>query len=157
MTQNALPTQPVIQRGAEVERINYSPSSRFRMVFDGAPGLPDFCEDHAGRGDSAPLHRHPWASWELIISGEVRMVIDGNEYTLGAGDSIYVPPNAAHTYVVLSERAHTVGVNLSDGRFPSLQRQAVPLLQAEGGPDMQKLVMLAKEHSVEVLGPPLKL
>lgn len=150
----SLPTDPIFQPAAEAERIAFSATSTFRFVYEGAVGLPDFCEERASRGDGAPMHRHPWASWELVLEGRVRMVVADRVFLMGPGDSIYVPPDVPHGYVVESDEARAVGINLSDGRFPSLQRKAAPLMNAPGGPDMQKIVALAKEHGVDVLGPP---
>jgi hypothetical protein len=41
-----------------------SATNAFRVMSDGTGDSPDFYEDCGIRGDSAPLHRHPWASWE---------------------------------------------------------------------------------------------
>jgi len=152
---SSFPKTPTVQRAADAERIPFGPTNDFRPICDGAPGLPDFFEERSARGDGPPLHRHPWASWELVVDGEIRVVIADQEFQLGPGDSVYVPPNAPHAYVVESDQARVVGINLSDGRFPSLQRQAAPLMTAEGGPDMQKIMELAKAHGVEIMGPPL--
>ncbi len=153
----ALPTEPTLQRAAEAERIQFSATSSFRPIFGGALGLPDFFEEHSARGDGPPRHRHPWPSWEIVVEGTIRVVIAEQEFRLGPGDSIYVPPNAPHGYVVESERARIIGVNQSDGRFPRMQRQAAPLMTAATGPDMPRILELAKAHGVDVLGPPLSL
>jgi len=155
MTNANLPAKPIVQHAADAERIPFSPTNDFRPIFAGAPGLPDFFEERAARGDGPPLHRHPWAAWELVVEGTIRAVIAEQEFRLGPSDSVYVPPGAPHAYIVESDHARVVGVNLSDGRFPSLQRQAAPLMTAPGGPDMQRIMDLAKAHGVEVLGPPL--
>jgi hypothetical protein len=152
---NSLPAEPIVQRAADAERIPFSPTNDFRAIFAGAPGLPDFFEERSARGDGPPLHRHPWAAWELVVEGTIRVVIAEQEFRLGPGDAVYIPPGAPHAYIVESDQARVVGVNLSDGRFPSLQRQAAPLMAAPGGPDMQRIMELAKAHDVEILGPPL--
>lgn len=56
-----------------------------------------------------------------------------------------------------SDAAHAVGINLSEGRFPSLQRQAAPLMAMEGPPPMDEIAALAADHGLTVLGPPLAL
>jgi hypothetical protein len=65
------------------------------------------------------------------------------------------PARGAHAYVVESDTAHAVGIGLSGGRFPSLQRKAAPLMAAEGGPPMDAVMALAAEHGTAILGPPL--
>lgn len=125
-------------------------------MFAGVEGHPDFWENTAGRGDSAPLHRHSWATWELILEGRISYVVDGEEFIAEAGDFVYTPPNAAHTYVVESETSRMVGFNHPAPRFAEIQFGAMDLFAAPGGPDMQKLVQFAAEHGVEVLGPPIQ-
>jgi hypothetical protein len=152
---DSLPTQASVQRAATAERLPFGPTDSLRFVADGGPGLPEFYEERAARGDGPPLHSHPWPSWELVLEGSIRFVVDGDTHVLEAGDSIYIPPGAPHTYMVESETAHAVGIGLSAGRFPSLQRKAVPLMAAEGGPSMDALMELTAAHDTAILGPPL--
>ena len=154
---SSLPAQPSVQRAAEAERIPFGPTDLLRFISNGGAGLPEFYEERAARGDGPPLHSHPWPSWELVISGQVRFVVDGATHVLGPSDAIYIPAEVAHAYVVESDDAHAVGIGLSAGRFPSAQRKAAALMAAEAGPPMDQLVALAAEHSITVLGPPLSL
>lgn len=151
-----LPDRPMVHRAAEANPVQFSRTSTLRFLSDGAPGVPDICEERSTRGDGPPLHRHPWPSWELVIEGTLRVVVGDRTLRLSAGDALYVPPDVPHAYVVESETCHVVGVNLSDGRFASLQRKAVPIFAAEGGPDMARVMELARAHDVDVLGPPLE-
>jgi mannose-6-phosphate isomerase-like protein (cupin superfamily) len=153
----ALPTRAAVQRGIEAERVPFGPTDSIRFMSGGGPGLPEFYEERAGRGDGPPLHSHPWPSWELIVDGRVRFVVDGETHVLEAGDSIYIPGGVPHAYVVESGTAHAVGLGLSGGRFPSLQRKAAPLMATEGGPPMDALMALTAEHDTAILGPPLSL
>jgi quercetin dioxygenase-like cupin family protein len=145
----------LLQRSQEREVMAFSPTSRFAFIAPGDADSPEMFEERSARGDGPPLHRHPWATWELVVSGAIRAVVDGEELRLEAGDSLYTPPGAAHAYVVESAEAHIIGMGLSGGRFHRLQAQASPLLLAEGGPDMPAIGALAATCDVELLGPPL--
>jgi len=153
--QQVFSQQAQVQRAEASEHIAFSPTSSFRILFEGGSGLPDFFEEHSQRGDSPPVHSHPWPSWELVIEGQLRVQMGDQIFEAGPGDMIYVPPHIPHSYIVESEQARTVGINLSDGRFPSLQRKAAPLMTAPEGPDFSEISALAQAHGVEVLGPPL--
>jgi len=148
-------SQARVQSFEASEPIAFSPTSLFRILFEGGAGLPDFFEERSQKGDSPPLHKHPWPSWELVITGQLRFQIGEQMFVAKPGDMIYVPPDVPHSYLVESEHAHTVGINLSDGRFPVLQRQAAPLMVAPAGPDFEKIMALAQTQGVEILGPPL--
>jgi quercetin dioxygenase-like cupin family protein len=152
-----LPAAASVQRAADAERVPFSPTQSMRFVADGGPGLPEMYEEHGARGDAVPLHRHPWPSWELVIEGHVRVSLDGQEERLGPGDSVYIPAGMPHAYVIESDVYRAVGIGTSDGRFPSLQRRAAPLMLAQDGPPMDQIVALVAEHGAEVLGPPMSL
>lgn len=153
----SLPTRARVVRHGEAKTYSFVPSDKLSFLFSGVPGQPEMFDGIGERGNSPPLHRHPWASWELVIEGQVRFSVDGEEHVLGPGDFIYTPPNAPHSYIIESERARMVGFNHPAGRFEDLQRKAAPLFQAEGGPDFEAVARLAAEHEVELLGPPLTL
>ncbi|MCC5953915.1 MAG: cupin domain-containing protein [Acidimicrobiia bacterium] len=147
----------VLMPAAEASWLWRSATNGFRFLADGSDGAPDIYEELGGRGDGPPLHRHPWASWELVLEGRVRMVAGGETYVLGPGDALHIPSGVPHAYIVESETARLVGVSLSGGRFPDLQRVAGPLLTAPGGPDREAMARNAAAHDAELLGPPLTL
>jgi len=156
MPDSSLSTRPVVERSSDREWVSFSPTSQFAFVASGGLGLPEFFEERSAHGDGPPLHRHPWPSWELVISGTIRVRIEDSDYTLNAGDTIYTPSGLPHAYVVESNDAHIVGIGLSEGRFPVLQTQAGPLFMADGGPDMAGVTALAGQAGLEILGPPLQ-
>jgi mannose-6-phosphate isomerase-like protein (cupin superfamily) len=147
--------EAMVQGPADRPWIDFTPTSRFSFVSDGGTGVPEFFEERAHRGDGPPLHRHPWPTWEIVVSGTVRVQIDGVDHRVSAGGTIYTPPGAAHAYVVESDEAHLIAVGLSEGRFQRLQTQAAPLFAAAGGPDMAAVAALAASCDVDLLGPPL--
>lgn len=154
-----MPTAPTSPVTPAVERtwVEFSPTSRFSFIETGGPGVPDIAEERSLRGDGPPLHRHPWDTWELVISGTLRVVVDGHTFEAGPGATIHVPAGAAHTYIVTSDEAHLVSINDSDGRFPRLQQEVGPMFLAEGGPDLAAIGAAAAALDVELLGPPLTL
>ncbi len=147
----------VVQSHGERSWIGSSPTSRFSFLSEGGPGTPEFFEEHSERGDGPPMHRHPWPTWEVVVSGVVRVRIEGVDHVVRAGGTVYTPAGAPHSYVVESDEAHIIGMGLSGGRFHRLQSDAAPLFAAEGGPDMQAVGALAASCDVELLGPPLGL
>lgn len=125
-------------------------------MFSGVSGHPDFYEYKATRGDSPPLHRHPWATLELVLEGQVRYLVDGEEFLAAEGDFVYTPPSAIHSFLVESEDCRLVGFNHPSPRFAELQIGAEPIFAAPGAPDMARLTELASQLGVELLGPPME-
>ena len=144
-----------VQSPEERSWIDFTPTSRFSFVSEGCPGVPELYEERSRRGDGPPLHRHPWPSWEIVVSGTVRVQIDGVDRVVVAGGAVHVPAGVPHAYVVESDEAHLIGVGTSEGRFHDLQTKAPALFAAEGGPDMAAVAALAASCGVELLGAPL--
>lgn len=155
-TATPLPAEPIVQRSVDAPRYSMSPTEEMRFLFSGAVGQPEFYEERAARGDGPPLHRHRWATWEYLVDGELRVVIDDEELRVSAGDAFYTPPNAVHAYVVESDTARIIGVNHPGGHFEDLNREVAPMFREPEGPDMAAVVRRAAEHGVEILGPPLR-
>ncbi len=149
-----LPTQPMVSRAGEGEASSFGEGQEMRFPFYDKPEVPGFWVERGVRGPGAPLHRHPWASFEYVIDGTVRFIVGDEELVLNAGDFIYTPPSIPHTYFVESDTAHIFGTNFPGGYFRDLQLKAAPIFTSGGPPDMEKVVRLAAEHGVEVLGPP---
>ena len=152
-----MPTKAFIQHAADAPTASLGASNTTRFMLSGIAGQPDFYEYRAVRGDSPPLHRHPWATLEFIIEGSIRYQVDGEEFTAGAGDFVYTPPSAVHTFLVESETARMVGFNHPNPRFAELQERAVPLFAGSDGPNMPALMELTAELGVELMGPPMQL
>jgi quercetin dioxygenase-like cupin family protein len=151
----ALPEKPLVVRAGTAPAASLSPTDKTWFVFAGIEGQPEMFVNQGGRGDGTPLHRHPWATWEIVLEGRVRFVVNGEEIRADAGDFVYTPPNAPHASVVESERARIVGFNHPARRFAELQKQAEELFRGSGAPDMPRVMQLAKEYDLEILGPPL--
>lgn len=52
-------------------------------------------------GNYAAEHIHPHEQCGYVISGKYLMTVEGNEFTLEAGDSYAVPENVPHSFRVL--------------------------------------------------------
>lgn len=52
-------------------------------------------------GNYATTHTHLHEQCGYVISGKYRMVVDGQEYELTAGDSYAIPGNVPHSFAVL--------------------------------------------------------
>lgn len=50
-----------------------------------------------GRGEGLSEHATPHDALLQCLEGELRMVMEGSEHTLAAGEMLYIPPNVVHT------------------------------------------------------------
>ncbi|HSK08712.1 MAG TPA: cupin domain-containing protein [Vicinamibacterales bacterium] len=66
-----------------------------------------FVEFHPVAASDAPPHQHEGAEVLYVIQGKVVITIGGEEYVLGAGDSIYFDPSPPHAYRAAGPRRAT--------------------------------------------------
>ncbi|UOY03490.1 quercetin 2,3-dioxygenase [Blastococcus sp. PRF04-17] len=111
---------------------------------------------------SPPLHVHHDAdeAW-FVLDGSITFRVDGDEVTAGAGSFVWAPRGLPHTFRVDSPTARVLGLALPGGfdRFVVATGRPAEALTLppppDGPPDMGALVAAARQHGMEVLGPPL--
>jgi mannose-6-phosphate isomerase-like protein (cupin superfamily) len=118
-------------------------------------------ENLAPRGAGSPLHvHHREDEWFYVLEGELTFWVGGQVVDAPAGSFVYGPRDVPHTFVVSSEQARFLLIVEPGGFEDFVRALSVPAERLElppastEPPDMQRLVALAAEHGVEILGPP---
>ena len=111
---------------------------------------------------SPPLHVHhdEDEAW-FVLAGALTFQVADSTWTVQAGGFVWAPRGLPHTFRVDSDTARVLALALP-GRFDRFvratgrpaEKAALPP-PPEGPPDMAALVGAAREHGMEVLGPPL--
>jgi quercetin dioxygenase-like cupin family protein len=85
-------------------------------------------EVDAPRGPATPLHRMSWAKAYYVLNGRMIVQVEDEAFDLGPGSSITIPPNALHTFTVLSSTTKFLMISLTDamGRFFADMDASVP-------------------------------
>ncbi|HLL62486.1 MAG TPA: cupin domain-containing protein [Propionibacteriaceae bacterium] len=110
-------------------------------------------EVSAPRGPATPLHRTNWAKAYYVLHGRMLVQVEDQGYELTAGASVSIPPNALHTFTVLSPSTTflTISQTGAMGRFHADLDTTVPrdrpLDQA-----MAELQQVLARHDVTVAG-----
>jgi quercetin dioxygenase-like cupin family protein len=115
-------------------------------------------------GDSPPLHVHRTED-ELfhVLEGELRLRAGDADIRIGAGESLLVPKGVAHTYRVESPDGARWLVITTGGDFERFVRELSRPAERPGLPTPQPptpeqadaLVGAARQHGIELVGPPL--
>lgn len=116
-------------------------------------------------GDSPPLHIHRTEDEIFcILEGEFRLKLKDAERRVGPGDTLVVRKGTPHTYRAVSPRGGrflTVTVRGDFERFVRAQcrpaeHAGLPGRGAAPSPEaMQGLSEAARQHGIEIVGPPL--
>jgi len=88
-----------IHRRAESVAVQAAPGITRRTLVHGPRMLT--CEFTLEQGYDLPIHTHPHEQTGYVVSGRIRLQIDGKSYELEAGDSYYAEANVPHGATVL--------------------------------------------------------
>lgn len=125
---------------------------RFLCRKEDTDGVWSIMENVVPREAGPPAHRHPWGEGYYVIDGAIEFTVEGERYTLGAGDFLYAPANTTHAFrgvsdqparmLVLDAPAH------AEGFFQevSAQVRSVPA-------DLPKLPAIGDRHGLEFMPP----
>jgi len=61
------------------------------------------CRFDLMRGVEIPGHSHPHDQAGYVVSGKIRITVDGESRLLGPGDSYSAPPDVLHSAIALEE------------------------------------------------------
>lgn len=147
----------IVTRATDAPTHSMAPGEQTRFLLSGGDEMPDVVDEAFGRGEGPPLHRHPWATWMVVVEGRLRVVAGEEDVELAAGDLCYTAPDVPHAFVGLTDRVRLVEMNHPGGRFEPIQRDVGAMFREPGGPDMEKIARAAAERGLTILGPPLQL
>ena len=78
-----------------------------------APGVERYVLSHGERlmvvevslakGCQVAAHAHPHEQISYIVRGSLQFTIDGREFTLNAGESCLIPPQASHAVLAITD------------------------------------------------------
>lgn len=157
------PTAPIVTSPGEGTAIwHLDTLMTFKALADDTGGRLAAWEHLLPHGSSPPLHVHHSddEAW-LVLEGSVTFQVAESTWTAEPGAFVWAPRGLAHTFRVDSPTARLLGLAIPGGfdRFVlATGRPAeAPALPPppQGPPDMAALVNAARDHGMEVLGPPM--
>jgi quercetin dioxygenase-like cupin family protein len=134
----------------------------FKATAGETDGALTLFEERSQRGKVTPLHMHPNADETFwVVSGEIRIYVDGAERAVGPGGVACVPRGIPHAVMVTSETAQVITIVtpgckelemfFRDVGVPATQRTLPPSMPLP----LEKIRAAAMRHgSVVILGPP---
>ncbi len=93
-----------------VDRKNFLHYESLASAFAGRHLEPFVVELYRGAQGSEDVSRHPGEEFLFLLSGELQVTVDGEEFRLEAGDSLYFDSQLPHSLISLSERSRLVAV-----------------------------------------------
>jgi quercetin dioxygenase-like cupin family protein len=125
----------------------------YRVRVSGADTAATFAvldtEGRRGHGSPMHVHRHDSETF-LVLSGTLRVVVDGREHEAGEGSAAVLPAGRPHGFVIVSATARYLTLH----HGPAFE-QFVTAAAGEGH-DSARLTAIAAEHGIDIVGPPLR-
>jgi mannose-6-phosphate isomerase-like protein (cupin superfamily) len=122
---------------------------RFLLAAGDTDGRLSLVEHHAPPGTLiAPLHRHSREDeFSLVLEGRMGAVSDGNEIEAGAGDLVWKPRNAWHTFWNSGDSPLRILEVITPGGLDELFRV---LDNLDAFPEPDELERMAAPYGVEL-------
>ncbi len=115
-------------------------------------------EEELPEGPGPPLHSHPQDETYLLLDGEASFWVDADPAEekgrrRGAGDVVFVPGGAPHTYRVESPLLKLLVLSTPAGLEDYVLALGTPEAEAPA-PTRQRMADVARELGVVIHGPP---
>jgi quercetin dioxygenase-like cupin family protein len=143
----------VRHRGAGEGTELAAPDAVLTIKIDSADtdGGYELFEVDAPRGPATPPHQTGWAKAYYLLHGRMIVQVEDQAVDLTPGSAITIPPNAWHTFTVLSPSAGFLVISLTGAmsRFHADLAAAVPADQPVTEPGPELAAVLAR-HGVRL-------
>jgi steroid delta-isomerase-like uncharacterized protein len=104
---------------------------------------------------STPYHKHHREDESFyVLEGEMAFVVDGKWLKGGPGTFVYGPREISHGFKVIGNSPAKMLLMCNPGGFEGFVRaQQTPIDEPPSPPDMGRLMTLAGEYGIDILGP----
>jgi quercetin dioxygenase-like cupin family protein len=156
-------TTPIVQGPGEGTAIWHLDTMKtFKALAEDTGGRLAAWEELLPQRSSPPLHVHSEAdeAW-FVLDGQLTFQVGASSWTAETGTFVWAPRGLPHTFRVESPTARMLALAIPGG----FDRFVVATGRPAGGnrlppppdtsPDIGRLVAAAREHGMEILGPPL--
>jgi quercetin dioxygenase-like cupin family protein len=135
--------------------------TQVRVSGEQTGGAFSLTDNLARRGDASPVHLHDRDDETfLVLDGELRVLVGGEEHAAGPGTAAVLPRRLRHAYVVTSATARFLSLHVPAGfeQFatevgrPAPSRTLPP--EPVKPPDLAALAETAARHGITILAPP---
>jgi quercetin dioxygenase-like cupin family protein len=106
-------------------------------------------------GAGPPLHVHSTEDeLFLVIDGHVSFFTDGHWTEVGPGGAVYFPRGTPHSYRNLTDTtSHMWILTTPSAKFDVFFERLAEQSRRPGGPDMDEILAMHRDHSITLLGP----
>jgi quercetin dioxygenase-like cupin family protein len=117
--------------------------------------LAIFEQTSISQGRGTPLHIHPLQDEVFyVIEGAYFFNVGTEKFSLGAGDSIFMPKNVPHAWTQVSEKGKMTVIFQPAGK---MEEFFVTMAGLKNEPTSDEIAKIFIENEMRIVGPPLKI
>jgi glyoxylate utilization-related uncharacterized protein len=116
------------------------------------------------RGTEPPPHVHSREDeFFYVLSGEMRFYVDGEVFTVTAGECMFLPRRKPHAFRVTSEEAHNICLVVPGGFLDAINKMNAPAERMEvpadvdavtyTNADLTETIKVFEQHGIRFLTP----
>jgi quercetin dioxygenase-like cupin family protein len=156
MTSTSSPIRTPTITNPDTQRVIPFLGELYRVRVSGADTAGTFAvldtEGQRGHGTPMHVHRHDTEVF-LVLSGTLRVIVDGQEHEAGEGSAAVLPAGHPHGFVIVSPTARYLALH----HGPTFEQFAAAAAgEGDDIPDPARLTAIAAEHGIDIVGPPLR-
>jgi quercetin 2,3-dioxygenase len=103
-----------------------------------------------------PLHRHSREDeWFYILEGDYLFEVDDDNFTVGAGASVYAPKGTAHTFQNIGPTDGRILIVAQPAGIDAFFTELAAASEGLAEPDMARIAPVFEKYGIEFLGPPI--
>jgi quercetin dioxygenase-like cupin family protein len=157
-----MPEQPIIAKPGEGSALWHGDALwEFKVRSEETGNRFWLAELTAGKGWASPIHLHTREDESFYVhSGQLWVMVDGTEYTVPTGGTVFLPKDVPHAYRIDSDEAKFLALGTPggfDGWFfdtgAEAQARTVPPPATEE-PDWPAFVAALQSYGVQFIAPP---
>ena len=127
-------------------------------------GAFDFVVGKVRRGTEPPPHVHSREDeFFYLLSGEMKCYVDGQVFSVAAGECVFLPRRIPHAFLITSEEVHMINVITPGGFMGAFEKMSTPAQRMEvpAGPDavtyanadLTETIKILEQYGVRLLPP----
>jgi quercetin dioxygenase-like cupin family protein len=117
--------------------------------------LAIFEQTSISQGRGTPLHIHPFQDEVFyVIEGEYFFNVGNEKYSLGVGDSIFMPRKVPHAWTQVSNKGKMTVIFQPAGK---MEEFFITMAGLKNEPTSEEIAKIFTENEMQIVGPPLKI
>jgi quercetin dioxygenase-like cupin family protein len=150
---NAQPKPIIVQPGNGQELNDFGNTLSVILAGEQTGGTLALALEVTPPGGGPPLHVHSHEDeLFLVVEGRISYYTEGSWTEVGVGGAVYLPRGVVHSYRNVGTTPSRQWILTTPAGFEKFFAHSADEFAKPGGPEMNRIVEIHREHGIELLG-----